>query len=70
MDDAALSGRGCGSVCTWLAVCAGFWMAKQPSCLSVTTRWEAFLTLNLWPPTAGRVKRFVITLRATSSLWC
>lgn len=52
------------------AVCAGFRMAERPSCLSMTTRWEAFLTLNLWPPTAEGVERFVTTLRATSSLWC
>lgn len=71
MDEAALSGRGgCGSCARGPAVCAGFWMAERPSCLSATTRWEAFLTLNLWPPTAERVERFVTTLRATSSLRC
>lgn len=48
---------------------ASGWLSG-PSCLSETTRWEAFLTRNPWPPAAERVKRLVTPPRATRSLWC
>lgn len=48
---------------------ASGWLSG-PSCLRETTRWEASLTRNPWPPAAERVRRLVTPPRATRSLWC